>query len=238
MKAKELFTVKNLVIAGLMVFGAKKAYDYFKTTKTYSDIKKKAEEVSAPETMTVIRKFWTRTVTVSKYVEETCTGWSVPDGAYDVKTERRARDSDRVTIGAVSVPIEKMDIYYIYKIRTWKTQETFRHSEEGQYSDVLGAAAVKKIEESIKQNNSSNDIYLNPEVGDCKITSIKTTYTIVGTNDKTDDLVETNTDQYFHSSIAIGDKLDYRKGMCGVIKNLRRHIEKGDVNEAGTCEES
>ena len=236
---KKIFSLKNLILAGIVVVAAKNAYDYLKTTKTYSDISKKVKEKTEPKVMRVKKKIWQESITVEKLVEVTKTGWHVPDGAYDVRTERRPRNSEKVTIGEVSIPLEKTDIYYIYKKKEWQVVDTFLFAREGQFSDAESLKFQDDINERISKNNDSTDVDLDPAIGDCRISRISYKYRIIGSDKKTGETVEAEVDKFFHDDVSIGDVYGYKKTFGGDIKILTTHIVPmtfGDDNdEAGDC---
>ena len=227
--AKEFkITGKHVVIAVGIGVGLALAHEYYDFPDSLivkaKDAFKKAKK---PKTMSVRQKEWKKYIKVSRFEEVTETGWEVPNGAYDVRTERRVRDSDKIEIGEVSIPLERTDIYYIYKIKKWVHHETFEEKWTGQYSVEKSVGFDAEIQRRINAANKSTDVKLNPEIGDCKITDASLWFTIYGTDIETGKTINADfVDMIFYNDLAIGDLLDYDKVTSyGSIKGLRRHDE-------------
>lgn len=228
--AKEFkITGKHILIAAGIGVGLALAHEYYGFPDNLIIKAKDAfKKVKKPKTMSVRQKEWKKCVKVSRFEEVTETGWEVPNGAYDVRTERRARNSDKIEIGEVSIPLERTDIYYIYKIKKWVHLKTFEKRWAGQYSVEKSVAFDEEIKNRIKASNKSNDVVLSPEIGDCKIYDTSLCFTIYGTDiDDTGKTINADfVDMIFYNDLAIGDLLDYnRVTLDGTVKGLRRHDE-------------
>lgn len=221
-------TGKHVLIAAGIGVGLAIAHEYYGfPDNLIGTVKEKIKKSRQPKTMTVREKQWKKYIKVSRFEEITETGWEVPNGAYDVRTERRARDSDKIEIGEVSIPLERTDIYYIYKIKKWVHHETFEHRWVGQYSVEKSVAFDEEIKNRINEANKSRDVMLSPEIGDCKIDETSLWFTVYGTDNGTGKTIEDSfLDMFFYNDLAIGDMLDYDKVTSwGSVKGLRRHDE-------------
>lgn len=221
-------TGKHVLIAAGIGVGLAIAHEYYGFPDNLIIKAKDAfKKVKKPKTMSVRQKEWKKYVKVSRFEEVTETGWEVPNGAYDVRTERRVRNSDKIEIGEVSIPLERTDIYYIYKIKKWVHHETFEERWAGQYSIEKSVAFDEEIKNHIKASNKSSDVALSPEIGDCKIDDTSLYFTIYGTDIDTGKTINAGfVDMIFYNDLAIGDLLDYdRVTSYGTVKGLRRHDE-------------
>ena len=221
-------TGKHVLIAAGIGVGLALAHEYYGfPDNLIGAVKEKIKKVKKPKTMSVRQKEWKKYIKVSRFEEVTETGWEVPNGAYDVRTERRVRNSDKIEIGEVSIPLERTDIYYIYKIKKWVHHETFEERWAGQYSVEKSVGFDEKIKNRIKSSNKSSDVILSPEIGDCKIDDTSLYFTIYGTDIDTGKTINAGfVDMIFYNDLAIGDLLDYdRVTLDGTVKGLRRHDE-------------
>lgn len=232
MKLGELFTLKNLVIGAAIVVGAKYIYEEIKDTPTFEkiskDVKKVVKKATDPETMTVESKEFVTYYKLSSYEEVTETGWEVPTGAYNVRTEHRIKNVDHISVGEVSIPIERSDIYYIYDIKKWVHRENIDYRGVGQFGETEKAFQLGDIKS--KFPGIMQGAVINPQVGDIKIREVITYFKITGSDNKTGKLVHfEDVDQILYNGTALGDIMDYDMKF-GKPRNLRRHIyEKSDA---------
>lgn len=108
-------------------------------------VKKRLDKTKEVKTATVRQKSWSQDVKVERYEEKEGKGWSVPNGAYDVKVEQRIRYSSDAARAMRDVMYRTYDLdyptrsarryisdvmaatyqpYYTYKIKKWVEIDT------------------------------------------------------------------------------------------------------------------
>lgn len=220
-------TGKHVLIAAGIGVGLAIAHEYYGfPDNLIGAVKEKIKKSRQPKLMTVKEKRWTKYIKIARYEEVTETGWEVPNSAYDVRTERRARESDKIEIGEVSIPLERTDIYYIYKIKKWVYAETFTRKFTGQYSIAKSVEFEEEIQKRLNASNKSSDVKLNPEIGDCKIMDTSIDFDIIGCDYESCGYLDADVDMFFYIDTSIGETLEYSKVTYGgTVKGLRRHDE-------------
>lgn len=202
----------GLIITGLCIGG----YYIYKRLKEKPLVEK--------HTVTVTKKDWVRKDHINAFVKETDSGFEVPSGAYDIRSEKRLKKSGTVQFtDAVNFSYPVYDTYYIYSVNRWSYMNT--------------------VSVGSSENQSSSDVYLSapkidglmpkdkviPEIGDLTIASTEVFYYIYGTDDQTGEMVRIRVNKLIYDSLTLGggqtakvsmdiNRLKKPKADLGVVK--------------------
>lgn len=145
----------------------------------------KAEE----ETMTVSSKKWDKTESISEWATKTDEGWTVPDGAYEVTSERRQKTSNVAEVArTINVATAGIDTgmritmpnqvtyepWYTYKIDKWVCAEDVKSSGTTDSADAYKDSTGVRFDPDKKI-----------EYGDRKVFSRKVKFALTGICDQT-----------------------------------------------------
>lgn len=170
-------------------------------------------------TATVQQKNWSAESRVQTYEEKTESGWSVPDGAYDVSTERRLRrvSVPRVTniprsIGDGADAIRDIlnttiDTYttseyktwYTYKVRRWVDDRTARAS---------GTDGEPRVDVKIDKPYSGEG---DPEIGMQRVLGPTAKYNILAVDTETGEFVSFDVDEDTYKMVDVGKVVVYTR---------------------------
>lgn len=178
----------GLIITGLCIGG------YY--------IYKKLQEKPLVEkhTVTVTKKYWIRRDNISAFVKEADSGFDVPTGAYEIRSEKRLKKSGTVQFtDAVNFQYPVYDTYYIYNINRWRHMNTVTvGSTENQSSaDVYNCAP--DIDGLMPKDK------IIPEIGDLRISSTDVDYYIYGTDNDTGEVVRIRVNKFVYDSLELGE---------------------------------
>ena len=178
----------GLIIAGLSVAG------YY----IYNKLKEKP--LVERHTVTVTKKNWVRKDNINAFVKETDSGFDVPSGAYDIRSEKRLKKSGTVQFtDAVNFQYPVYDTYYIYTVNRWRYMNTVtRGSSDNQSSDDISLYRPE-IDGLMPADK------IVPEIGDLKISCTDVFYYIYGTDDQTGEFVRIRVNKLIYDSITVGD---------------------------------
>ena len=149
-------------------------------------IKKRSEE---EQSMTVEAKQWKKTESISEWETRTEEGWEVPDKAYDVKSERRPKESKAAEVAKVvnvcgdtldtgmriTVPAQTTyEPWYTYKIDKWVCVDAVESYGETDSTDAYKDSSGVRYDPDKKV-----------EYGDRKVFSRIVKFTLTGICDQT-----------------------------------------------------
>lgn len=199
-----MFTINTKTV---LAIGAVAVAGYFVAKKFFS-------KKETTRTATVKAKSWVKKTPVERYDETTGSGWTVPDGAYDIHSERRLRRSNAQTL-ANSVgdaffgdgmthfsyqPSAVYDTWYTYKLKSWVRDSVISQSGDGEIKTELDNPI-----EGLWDGKS------DPEIGIKRLRVEQLTCNILAVDDETGEFISLPVDKDSYSVLEVGEKITYRK---------------------------
>lgn len=185
---------KRLIIAASIVGGyyiCKKGYEIYKerSTPIHHDI-------------IVTKKEWVRTDNAYVYTKKTGSGYEVPDGAFDIRKEKKVRYIEKAQYGTViDVPYPVYDSYYIYSYYDWVHTGQLTQSDSTPSDD-----AIKKTPDLAGCVSPSAAPY---KEGDRKLGTPSISYYIYGTDANTGMMVKIEVDTLLYDTITPGNHIEF-----------------------------
>lgn len=167
-------------------------------------------------TATVQQKTWSEEVQVQKYDETAGSGWSVPDGAFDIKTERRLKrvaipkfaGSRGDSVGdilddylAEATSSYSYQTWYTYKICKWVDSRVKRAS---------GSDGTPHIDVEIEKPYTGEGV---PEIGMERRLCPEIRFNILCVDTETGEFVPLDVDKTEYNAVKVGDTITYKKGL-------------------------
>lgn len=164
----------------------------------------------------VKEKSWVETTHVEKFDEVTESGWTVPDGAYDVTSERRLKKAIcPSSFGSASDVVNDVmratyQTYYTYKVKRWVDDGNVVRRGTGDYT----------TDENAVENLCEN--FAEVTVGQRRISGVNRKFNILVVDDETGEFVSVQTEEEYYECIDVGKRVSYYsnpfvKRLLGVV---------------------
>lgn len=185
---------KRLILVASIVGG------YYICKKGYEAYKKRSTPIH--HDIIVTKKEWVRTDNTYVYTKKTGSGYEVPNGAFDIRSEKKVRYIEKAQYGTIiDVPYPVYDTYYIYSYFDWEHTGQLAQSGDTQSDD-----AIKKAPDLAG--------CVSPSVapfgeGDRKLGNPSISYYIYGTDTTTGMMVKISVDALLYDTITPGNHIQF-----------------------------
>lgn len=185
---------KRLIIAASIVGG------YYIFKKGYGIYKERSAPIH--HDIIVTKKEWIRTDNTYVYTKKTGSGYEVPDGAFDIRREKKVRYVEKAQYGTIiDVPYPVYDSYYFYSYFDWEHTGQLTQSDSTPSDD-----AIKKTPDL------SGFVFPNAtpyKEGDRKLGTPSISYYIYGTDTATGMMVKISVDALLYDTITPGNHIRF-----------------------------